>query len=581
MIDNRIIEEIISSNDIVSTIEQYIPLKKTGANFKACCPFHEEKTPSFVVSDKKQIFKCFGCGKGGNVLTFIKEIEKISYSEAIRKLAAKAGIQLSRQTKKGAEKKSRISLLSAVYELAKDYYKENLQKFGDNVIEYLEQRQVPRPLAEKLELGYALNSKNGLYNYLLKNNINKDIISESGLVVSGKYGVFDLFRERLVFPIHSSTGKVVAFGARVLSSEQPGGKYINSPTTKIYTKGNELYGFYTTRTEIGRKNAAIITEGYLDFIRLYECGFHNCAAALGTSLTDKQIGLISRYTSNFYLLFDSDKAGRKASVEASKKVSMNGGNPYIVELGEETDADSFLCDNPADEMQRRIDEAKPFLEYLSQNELLELTLEERLNHVVETIAGTAEQLTSELFAKKAAAAFDVSQQAIMDKAYKMRRPTYYNKKTEAKQDLVTGQYPEERMFLVHLLNGTLNESESLNEIASDMFFNETYKKIFELFVRGSYNIDTGYAMSMMDQIESEDSGLADLISELQLEQLPEAPIESLIIDLKLRKLKTDLAVNSNNLATDNEKELAKRVRVLEEQNEQLKRFSRRVVKKIL
>ncbi len=580
MIDERLIQEIISSNDIVSTIEEYLPLKKTGTSFKACCPFHEEKTPSFVVSDKKQIFKCFGCGKGGNVLTFVKEIEKISYSEAIRKLALKAGIQLGQPTKKEANKRSRISLLSAVYELAKDHYRENLQKYGERALEYLQERQVPGSLAEKLDLGYALNSKNGLYNYLLKNNVNKDIISESGLVVSGKYGVYDLFRERLIFPIHSSTGKVVAFGGRVLSSDQIGGKYVNSPTTKIYTKGNELYGFHATRTEIGRKNAAIITEGYLDFIRLYESGFHNSVASLGTSLTAKQIGLISRYTSTFYLLFDSDGAGRKAAIEAAKKISITGGNSYIVELDEGADADSFLCDNQAADLQKRIEGAKPFLEYLSQNEQLGLTLEERISHVVEAIAEMTDLLTSELFAKKAAAAFNVSTQAIMSKAYKLRRPSY-QRKTEANHEQVTNRYPEERMFLIHLLNGSLNKSENLNEISSTMFFNETYKKIFELFVKSNYNIDTGYVMSVADCMETEESNLSDLISELRFEEIPPVPVEAAIIDLKLRKLKNDLAHSTNDSVASDKQEVFNRVRELEEHNEQIKRFSRRVVKKIL
>src|SRR5690554_4196191 len=319
--DQRIIDQVIEGNNIVSIVEQYLPLKKSGSNYKACCPFHEEKTPSFVVSEKKQIFKCFGCGKGGNAIHFIMEMEKIPFFEALERLAVRAGVKLQKKgTKTESRVRSRQELLLKVYDLAKDYYTENLQRFGDNPVRMLEERGISRQTIEQFELGYALNGTTGLLNYLQKCDINRDLLKQSGLFVSTQKGLLDLFRERLIFPIHSAQGNVVAFGARLLFPDQKGGKYINSPTTELYTKGKELYGFYLTRHEIRKLDYALVTEGYTDFLRLYENGFTNSVATLGTAFTNEQIKLLSRYSKNIYLLYDGDLAGRKAAVKAAENI---------------------------------------------------------------------------------------------------------------------------------------------------------------------------------------------------------------------------------------------------------------------
>ena len=234
------IDRILELNNIIDVIGSYFPLKKSGSNYKALCPFHQEKTPSFLVSEKKQIFKCFGCGKSGNVITFVQEYEKLSFMETIKKLAARVGITIS-ESPQAKKKHSRVELIYKVYELADFYFRKNLEQHGSFARNYLKEREITEKTIEEFGIGYALNSRNGLMNYLRKNQINEKILPRTGLFGQGESGVYDIFRERLMFPIHNTAGRVVAFGGRLLHEDQKGGKYINSPTTEIYTKGEELY----------------------------------------------------------------------------------------------------------------------------------------------------------------------------------------------------------------------------------------------------------------------------------------------------------------------------------------------------
>ncbi|RLC56234.1 MAG: DNA primase, partial [Candidatus Cloacimonadota bacterium] len=364
--DQHVIDEIIERNDIVDVISNYIPLKKTGSNFKARCPFHDEKTASFIVSPKKQIYKCFGCGKGGNVITYVQEFEKISFPEALKKLAARAGITV-KQSMQSKGKDSKRDLIYKIYEIATGYFYKNLVEHGSSALEYLAERDIKNETIKKFKLGFALNSYGGLHNYLLKNDINEKILATTGLFTSKNN---DLFRERIMFPIHSSSGKVVAFGGRKLHESQSGGKYVNSPTTDIYTKGNELYGLFDTKYTISKKDHALICEGYTDFLRLYENGFTNSVASLGTSLTDSQISILSRFTENIYMLYDGDSSGRKAAVRAAGKILGKGYNVKIIELPQTDDPDSYIRNNGAKSMQEMIDKAKPIAEFLKDDEVI-------------------------------------------------------------------------------------------------------------------------------------------------------------------------------------------------------------------
>ncbi|MBN1948481.1 MAG: DNA primase, partial [Candidatus Cloacimonetes bacterium] len=247
--DRAIIDNVLERTNIIEVIGSYFPLSKSGANYKALCPFHEEKTPSFLVSERKQIYKCFGCGKSGNAISFVMDYEKVSFWEALKKLAARVGITLE-ENRTDKKKQTRQELIYNIYALARDHYRQNLQEHGQFARNYLRQRSISEETSSHFELGFALDSFGALKNYLLKNSINEKIMLKSGLFSQGERGLYDVFRNRLMFPIHSVTGQVVAFGGRNLQDDQKGGKYINSPTTDIYTKGNELYGLHITRFNI-------------------------------------------------------------------------------------------------------------------------------------------------------------------------------------------------------------------------------------------------------------------------------------------------------------------------------------------
>ncbi|MBN2829135.1 MAG: DNA primase, partial [Candidatus Cloacimonetes bacterium] len=373
-----LIEEIRQANNIIDVVGSYIPIKRSGSSFKAQCPFHDDTHPSMMISDKKQIFKCFVCGKGGNVFTFVQEYEHISFIEAVKKLAERVGIKVE-EDKKTQIVRTKNQLLIAVYDEAKSYFVENLNKFGESVINYLEKRGISRQVIKNFDIGYALDSYGGLKGHLLNKHFGTDILKASGLFGNNENGYFDLFRERLIFPIHSSTGKVVAFGGRKLNDEQPGGKYINSPTTAIYTKGKELYGFFLTKFDISKKGFAIICEGYMDFLRLYSTGYTNCVASLGTALTDDQLKLLKQFTSKLYMAYDGDDAGLKAAIRGSIISISQNYRPYIIELPTGEDPDSYLLKNGVESFNELIDKALPFIDFYASSSKIKLDKKARID----------------------------------------------------------------------------------------------------------------------------------------------------------------------------------------------------------
>jgi DNA primase len=315
-LDNNLIDQIRRSNDIVDVIGSYITLKKAGASYRGICPFHNDSHPSLNVSQPKQIFKCFACGKAGNVITFVQDYEKLTFIEALKKLAERTGIKIPDRDRTTVVSTKR-DLLLQVYRLAKDFFASNLFEHGQQVLDYLKERQISPQTAKSLELGYALNSNSGLKNHLLKEGINPNILKESGLFGVYQGNIIDQFRERLMFPIHSNTGEVIAFGGRILSTSGEGGKYINSPGTELYTKGKELYGLFKTKYDVAKADLALVCEGYMDFLRLYESGITTSVASLGTAMTEDQIYLLGRYSQNIYMLYDGDLAGQKAALRAA------------------------------------------------------------------------------------------------------------------------------------------------------------------------------------------------------------------------------------------------------------------------
>ena len=342
MIDNNIIQEIKERLDIVEVVSDFISLKKSGSNYKALSPFSSEKTPSFFVSPSKQIFKCFSTGKGGDAIEFLREVDSMTYIEAIKYLGEKYGVEINEyeiDNSVSSEKDSLLIILSK----SKNFFIDNLKtKEGKNVaLTYFEHRVISKEMIKKFELGYSLDKWNSLYDNLKKLKYSEKLMISAGLILEKNNKKYDRFRNRIIFPIHNISGKVIAFGARQIKDDENQPKYINSPETTLYIKSNILYGIYQSKNSIRKEDKCYLVEGYTDVISLFQIGIENVVSSSGTSLTTNQIKLIGRYTKNVTILYDGDQAGINASLRGLDLILENNLNVRIVTFPENEDPDSF------------------------------------------------------------------------------------------------------------------------------------------------------------------------------------------------------------------------------------------------
>ena len=362
------IEEIRSSASIVDIISDYVQLRKRGKNFIGLCPFHSEKTPSFTVSEEKQIFHCFGCHTGGNVFKFLMEYQKISFVEAVQELAEKLGINLEYNEEIGTEKQSEQELLYEINTTVARYFSDNLLKSdrGETARKYFENRKIKIQTMRSFGLGFALSERDDLVNFLNEKKIDIERSLNLGLISSYEDGrLYDKFSGRIIFPIFSPNGRVIAFAGRVLEAEKKAAKYLNSPESLIYIKGRILYGLSHAKDEIRKLDKAIIVEGYMDLISLFQNGIKNVVAVSGTALTDEQVQLLSRYTKNVVLLFDADSAGIKASMRSIEILLKRNMDIKIASVPAGEDPDSFVNKYGKERFDEIILDSQNFLEYQS------------------------------------------------------------------------------------------------------------------------------------------------------------------------------------------------------------------------
>ena len=360
------IEEIRNSVDIVDVISQQVQLRKRGKNFIGLCPFHSEKTPSFTVSEEKQIFHCFGCHTGGNVFKFLTEFHKISFVEAVQELAEQQGITIEFDKAEYTEQQSEQEVLYDINTEAARYFLNNLLNDDEGEIarKYLHERNIKTQTLRSFGLGYTLKGWENFINFAKSRNLNIDKCVQLGLIGKNAEGkLYDKLAGRLIFPIFSPNGRVVAFAGRVLDAKDTGAKYINSPESLIYIKGRILYGLSFAKDDIRRLDKAIIVEGYMDLISLYQSGIKNVVAVSGTALTDDQVQLLSRYTKNVVLLFDADVAGIQASMRSIEILLKRDMEVKIVSLPKGEDPDSFVNKFGKEEFEELIKKAENFLEY--------------------------------------------------------------------------------------------------------------------------------------------------------------------------------------------------------------------------
>lgn len=370
---NEKIEEIAQANDIVDVISGYIEVKKKGKSFVSLCPFHPDKHPSLHISQQKQVYHCFSCKASGNVYTFIQNYEKITFVEAVEKLAARAGIEL----KKNLLRPDHANELTRLFEINKSaakYFHKNLTDLTGSerefVYNYLDKRKIEKQLITKFGIGYAPKNWDGLLSFFREEDIfNNDDIEKAGLIIRSEKDenkFYDRFRGRLIFPIFNESDKVVGFGARKLYEDDLGGKYINSPESKIYSKSRILYGLNFAKEKIRYYDYVILVEGYMDIVSLSKSGIENTVASSGTALTEEQVKLISRYTKNICVLFDSDLAGIKAAKRGIEIILEAGLDLNVVSLPDGEDPDSFINKNGKEEFEKYLNNKKTVIDFISE-----------------------------------------------------------------------------------------------------------------------------------------------------------------------------------------------------------------------
>ena len=458
--------QILENSDIVAIIGDYVDLKKSGNSYKGLCPFHNEKTPSFTVDDKKQLFHCFGCGEGGDVVSFIMHKEGLSYIDSMKFLASKAGIKLD-DSKSSKENK----ILNRYYDINKDimmYFYKNLLTDKAGQI-YLKNRGFRSNIVNTFMLGFAKNSWDDLLNYVKKKDYLLDDIENLGLIKksqNGKY--YDKYRNRLIFPIINHYGKVIGFGGRSIDSTMP--KYLNSPESQVFKKRYNLYGLNIFKKQSSKD--IILVEGYMDVIGLNNQGIAQAVASLGTSLTNDQAKLLKRYAKNVYICYDEDNAGIKATDRAIEILLDEDIKPNIISLEKGLDPDDFVKKYGRDAFIKKMDEASDVYNY-KYNKILDLYAKskdnekfEKLNLFIEFLASIKSDLTREIFINNVSKLFNIDKATLKESVLKYNdnyKKTYKNNKENFSNDNNFKNFHQKQKIIVERKNYEIpiNELETL------------------------------------------------------------------------------------------------------------------------
>lgn len=437
MIDHNTIQKIIDTAEITEVVQDFVNLKKRGVNYLGLCPFHNEKTPSFTVSPSKGIYKCFGCGKGGNSVNFIMEHEHLGYPEALKYLAKKYNIEVvdKELTAEEIQEQNERDSLLIVTKYANTYFQEKLHKNNDGRaigLSYFKERGFRDDIIERFELGYSLDVKDAFTIAAKEKGYKIDFLEKSGLSIVNENGNFDRFRGRVIFPIHGLSGNVIGFGGRILKKDVKAAKYLNSPESDIYHKSKVLYGMFFAKKTITQLDKCFLVEGYTDVISMHQAGIENVVASSGTSLTVDQIRLIKRFTPNVTIIYDGDAAGIKASLRGIDLVLEQGLNVRVLLLPEGEDPDSFAKSHSATEL----------VEFIDKNEEDFITFKTRLlfddskndpvkkanliSDIVRSIAVIPETIIRTVYIKECSTILEIDEKVIYAEINKIRRKNYDN-----------------------------------------------------------------------------------------------------------------------------------------------------------
>ena len=432
MIDRSTIEKILDAAQIVDVVQEFVPLKKRGVNLLGLCPFHNEKTPSFTVSPSKGIFKCFGCGKGGNSVNFIMEHEHLSYPEALKYLARKYHIEIEERelTIEDIEKQNERESMLVLSAYAGRQFKENLFNTDEGIsvgLTYFKERGFRHDTLKKFDIGYSFERRDALSKKAVEDGYKPEFLIKTGLSIQHEDKIFDRFSGRVIFPIHSLSGQVLGFGGRILRSDQKTAKYLNSPESEIYHKSKIVYGIFQARKAITHDDRCYLVEGYTDVLSLHEVDIENVVASSGTSLTQEQVRLIKRFTQNITILYDGDEAGIKASIRGIDLVLEEGMNVKIVLLPDKEDPDSYSKKVNNEEFKKYLKENETdFIRFKTQLLLSEAKSDpvkraDLIRDIVKSIAVIPEIITRTVYIKECSTQMEVPEPVLYNEVNKLRQ----------------------------------------------------------------------------------------------------------------------------------------------------------------
>ena len=531
--NDQVVDQVQSLNDIVEVISSYIPLKRAGRNFKANCPFHSEKTPSFMVNPDKQIFHCFGCGVGGDVFSFLMKQEQMTFPEALKRLADRAHVILPEfKRSPNTPERSELDRLYQIYAVAAEFFHANLKhpKLGEVGRAYLAKRGFGTSEIETFRIGFALSEWRTLYEHLSKKGFQEQELLRSGLIVRSAQGTtYDIFRNRVMFPILNVQERVIAFGGRVLGDETP--KYLNSPETPIFKKRKEMYGLYLAKRAIASEDVRriMIVEGYLDCIRLYASGFKNAVATLGTSLTNDHVRILKRYADEAIVVFDGDKAGEQASLRGLDIFLEEGMGVKVLCLPKGFDPDDFIHSKGAEAMTELLKQNQDIFDFKLQillsryNKSDSLGLLKITSEFLDTFSRIANPVLVDRYLKKLAITLGVEEGSLRSELNKLKSKQQSSFKSfpkEAKAVAVIAKTdpPAEKLLLSLMLHYPPYIRMFLESFPDYSFLGEKTRELFNVFAQMAREFDESKlsASKLLNRIKIEE--LKTFASELLMRE---------------------------------------------------------------
>ncbi len=571
MIPESVIENIQQQSDIVSVISGYIPLKQVGKSFKALCPFHHEKTPSFIVSPEKQIFHCFGCGAGGNVFGFVMKYENMTFIEAVELLADKAGISITRQ-----KINTDVLDMYKVNNIVSDYFVNMLinSSEGKHACEYLKNREINGQTINDFKLGYAPVSPKSLLEFAKREKISETFLDKAGITAYDpqEKNRYVRFKNRIIFPIYNTQGKIVGFAGRALDDKTLP-KYLNSPQTELYNKSNILYGLNIAKKEIADKKHAVIVEGYMDLLALYQAGFLNVVASSGTSLTVQQAKLLLRYASKATIVYDGDTAGTNATLRGLDILVEQGLMVKIARLPAGEDPDSFLNKYGKNKFSNMLEEAVDIITYrigILEDQLDSASIDgktEIAKNILPTISKITDSIRKSEYIKYLAEKLSLNEASVLDEIGKIKSQASERTSYNPSASLL----PTERIEK-HLLQLMLEDTGIVKKVRQSLvvedFLNNDYRQIAKLLFKLDTTGKIQSHKNILNQLKND--ALKDVVTGLIMETIPHSEKEKEInqIIAKLKEKKINKRIKELNASLEKTKETGEIKSILKQIMEQ-------------